>query len=123
MVEEQPLDVREQAIRDLRPPGIPHTTVDCIVPETGEMFTAEIAKSNRFPSGRIVNLIKFSYPPGFVPDTLPRNPDDPVRKQWIYENHYKKLLQQFVGKPASVLGVFRKDMQEKIRKALAEVGV
>lgn len=121
-LEEPPMDPREKIIKDMRPEGRAPTYVDCIIPETGEEFTAEVHQSSRYPSGRVLTLKNLSYPPEFVPASLPKDPKDPKRKQWIWENNYQKLLRQFVGKPASALLVYRKDMQEKLQKALKEVG-
>lgn len=116
----KPVDPREEMIRNLRPEGTLPTDVPCVLPETGETFVAEIHKSSAHPSGRVVRIKDLTYPPEMVPPFLLGVLNEVQRKQWIYENHYKKLLQQFVGKPAAYLGVYRQDMQEKIKKILAE---
>lgn len=114
-------DKIKTAMSQLRPEGDKPLMVDCVVPETGETFTAEVQFSYAYPEGRVITLHNVKQPEDFVPRSLVGRFNEIQRKQWIWENSYQKLLRRFVYQPLAALGLYKVENQERIRKVLAEV--
>ena len=102
------------------PDRTPHATthVACYNEDTGSRFTAVVAKSRTFPTGRVVDLISYRYPDDIgrrSPVTVSKrdsngDPTIPGRGgltpeflQWRWENYDKADRAAYVGKAASRL--------------------